>query len=84
MGFKTLAIEQRSQEVWDTLRAVKSEFGKFGDMLEKAQKQLQTADKTLSEIVGRRTKAINRTLRSVEELTETNDSPLIELDDVTD
>ena len=40
MGFKTLAIEQRSQEVWDTLRAVKSEFQKFGDMLDKAQKQL--------------------------------------------
>jgi len=68
MGFKTLAIEQRSQEVWDTLRAVKTEFFKFGEMLEKAQKQIQTADKTLEEIVGRRTKAIQRTLRSVEEL----------------
>lgn len=84
MGFKTLAIEQRSQEVWDTLRAVKSEFSKFGDMLEKAQKQLQTADKTLSEIVGRRTKAINRTLRGVEELTETNASVLMELEEATD
>lgn len=76
MGFKTLAIEQRSQEVWDTLRAVKSEFVKFGDMLEKAQKQLQTADKTLTEIVGRRTRAINRTLRSVEELKDV-DAPLL-------
>ncbi len=76
MGFKTLAIEQRSQEVWDTLRAVKSEFLKFGDLLEKAQKQIQTADKTLAEIVGRRTRAINRTLRGVEELTET-DAPLL-------
>lgn len=76
MGFKTLAIEQRSQEVWDTLRAVKSEFVKFGDMLEKAQKQLQTADKTLTEIVGRRTRAINRTLRSVEELKDA-DAPLL-------
>ena len=72
MGFKTLAIEQRSQEVWDTLRAVKSEFIKFGDMLDKAQKQIQTADKTLSDIVGTRTRAINRTLRSVEELTDTD------------
>lgn len=70
MGFKTLAIEKRSQEVWDTLRNVKSEFNKFGDMLEKAQKQLQTADKTLTEIVGRRTRAINRTLRSVEEFSD--------------
>lgn len=75
MGFKTLAIEQRSQEVWDTLRAVKSEFIKFSDMLDKAQKQIQTADKTLSDIVGTRTRAINRTLRSVEELTDT-DTPL--------
>ena len=68
IGFKTLAIEQRSQEVWNTLRAVKSEFVKFGDMLDKAQKQIQTADKTLEEIVGKRTRAINRTLRGVEEL----------------
>lgn len=85
MGFKTLAIEQRSQEVWDTLRAVKSEFVKFGDMLDKAQKQLQTADKTLTEIVGRRTRAINRTLRGVEEeLTETDAPLLAELEDPAD
>ena len=84
MGFKTLAIEQRSQEVWDTLRAVKSEFIKFGDMLDKAQKQLQTADKTLTEIVGRRTRAINRTLRGVEELTDTNTPLLKVLDDIAD
>ncbi|MCM1145727.1 MAG: DNA recombination protein RmuC [Blautia sp.] len=76
MGFKTLAIEQRSQEVWDTLRAVKSEFNKFGDILDKAHKQIQTADKTLAEIVGRRTRAINRTLQDVEELTDTT-TPLI-------
>ncbi len=75
MGFKTLAIEQRSQEVWDTLRSVKSEFIKFESMIDKAHKQLQTADNTLAEIVGRRTRAINRTLRSVEEITET-DVPL--------
>lgn len=68
MGFKTLAIEQRSQEVWDTLRAVKREFIKFGDSLNKAQQQIQKADTTLSEIVGRRTNAINHTLRRVEEL----------------
>ena len=68
MGFKTLAIEERSLEVWNTLRAVKAEFIKFGDSLEKAQKQIQSADKTIGDIVGRRTKAINRRLRSVEEL----------------
>jgi DNA recombination protein RmuC len=72
MGFKTLAIEQRSHEVWNTLRAVKSEFVKFGDILDKAHKQIQTADKTLEEIVGRRTKAINRRLRTVEELSDSD------------
>lgn len=84
MGFKTLAIERRSQEVWDTLRAVKSEFMKFGDLLDKAQKQIQTADKTLTEIVGRRTKAINRTLRGVEELTETDEPLTAALEDTAD
>lgn len=84
MGFKTLAIEQRSQEVWDTLRAVKSEFLKFSDLLDKAQKQIQTADKTLAEIVGRRTRAINRTLRGVEELTGSNPSQLAAPEDILD
>ena len=84
MGFKTLAIEQRSQEVWDTLRAVTSEVIKFGEMLDKAQKQLQNADKTLTEIVGRRTRAINRTLRNVDELSETNLSSLEVLEDISD
>ena len=78
MGFKTLAIEQRSQEVWDTLRAVKSEFTKFGDLIDRAHKQIQTADKTLEEIVGRRTRAINRTLRTVEDLSESEPELLSE------
>ena len=84
MGFKTLAIEQRSQEVWDTLRAVKSEFVKFGGILDTAHKQIQTVDKTLEEIVGRRTRAINKTLRSVEELGGTIDPILIEAADEED
>lgn len=84
MGFKTLAIEQRSQEVWDILRDVKSQFSKFGDMLDKAQKQLQTADKTLTEIVGKRTRAINRALRDVEESTEVNSSQMITLEEASD
>ena len=78
MGFKTLAIEQHSQEVWHTLRAVKSEFVKFGDILDKAHKQIQTADKTLEEIVGRRTRAINRTLRTVDELSEPESKLLLD------
>lgn len=81
MGFKTLAIEQRSQEVWDTLRAVKSEFEKFEKTLDKAHKQLQTADNTIAEIVGTRTRAINRTLRGVEELTDADASRQLLLDD---
>ena len=68
MGFKTLAIEQRSREVWDTLSAVKLEFEKFAGALEKAHKQIQSADKTIVDIVGTRTNAINRRLRSVGEL----------------
>lgn len=84
MGFKTLAIEQRSQEVWDTLRSVKSEFIKFGDILDKAHKQIQTVDKTLEEIVGKRTRAINRTLRTVGELGEADSPRLLEAADEDD
>jgi len=66
MGFKTLAIEQRSQEVWDTLRSVKRQFGEFEKMLSQAHKQLQTADNTIEQIVGTRTRQINRALKEVE------------------
>jgi DNA recombination protein RmuC len=68
MGFKTLAIQKRSSEVWRLLGAVKTEFGKFGDMLGKAQKNLHTATNQLDELVGKRTKAIQRSLRDVESL----------------
>ena len=76
MGFKTLAIEQRSQEVWDTLRKVKAEFAKFGESLDKAHKQIQRADKTMEELAGIRTRAMNRSLRGIEELNETEDRSL--------
>ena len=75
IGFKTLAIEQRSLEVWGTLRSVKSEFAKFGALLEKAQRQIQTADKTLGEIVGPRTRAMHRSLRQIEEDAPTHIEP---------
>lgn len=68
MGFKTLAIQKRSSEVWRVLGAIKTEFGKFGGMLEKAQKNLHTATNQLDELVGKRTKAIQRRLRDVESL----------------
>jgi DNA recombination protein RmuC len=67
MGFKTLAIEKRSSEVWALLGAVKNEFGKFGETLDKAKRQLQTVANTLDE-TGTRTKAIERRLRGVEAL----------------
>jgi DNA recombination protein RmuC len=68
MGFKTLAIQKRSSEVWKVLGAIKTEFGKFGSMLEKAQKNLHTATNQLDELVGKRTKAIQRKLKDVETL----------------
>lgn len=66
MGFRTLAIQKRSSEVWRILGSVKNEFDKFGGMLEKAQKSIQTANNQLEEVMGKRTRAIQRQLRSVE------------------
>ncbi len=68
MGFKTLAIQKRSSEVWKVLGAIKTEFDKFGGLLEKAQKNLHTATNQLDELVGTRTSAIRRKLRNVESL----------------
>ncbi|OBH17591.1 DNA recombination protein RmuC [Mycolicibacter sinensis] len=69
MGFRTLAIERRSSEVWQVLGAVKTEFGKFAAVLEKTRKQLDTARNTIDS-AGVRTRAIERTLRGVESLPE--------------
>ncbi|RAU95213.1 DNA recombination protein RmuC [Mycolicibacter senuensis] len=69
MGFRTLAIEQRSSEVWQVLGAVKTEFGKFAAVLEKTRKQLDTARNTI-DTAGVRTRAIERKLRGVESLPE--------------
>lgn len=67
MGFRTLAIEKRSSEVWELLGAVKTQFSKFGDILEKTQKKLQEASNTI-ETASRKSRTIERKLRSVEEL----------------
>jgi DNA recombination protein RmuC len=67
MGFRTLAIEQRSSEVWQLLGAVKTEFGKFGDILDKTQKKLQEASNTIEQAAVRG-RAIERKLKSVQEL----------------
>jgi DNA recombination protein RmuC len=67
MGFRTLAIQQRSSEVWNVLGAVKTEFGKFGAVLEKVQKKLHEAS-TQMDAAGVRTRALERKLRDVQEL----------------
>lgn len=68
MGFRTLAIQKRSSEVWQILGAIKTEFGKFGDLIEKTQKKLNEANSELDKLVGVRTRAIQRKLKDVEEL----------------
>ncbi len=67
MGFRTLAIEQRSSEVWQVLGAVKNEFGKFGEVLAKTKSQLETVARSI-ESAERRTRVMSKTLRAVEAL----------------
>ena len=67
-GYKTMALEQRSGEIKNTLSAVKTEFGKFGDVLKKAQEKINKASEDIDELVGARTKKINAKLKSFEEL----------------
>ncbi|MEN9350015.1 MAG: hypothetical protein RL372_993 [Bacteroidota bacterium] len=73
MGFKTLAIQKRSGEVWKVLGNVKTEFEKFGGLIEKAQGNIQNGLKQLDEVVGVRTRAIHRQLRDVEVLGDSID-----------
>lgn len=68
MGFRTLALQKRSSEVWTVLASVKKEFESFGGLLEKAQKNIQTGLGQLDDVVGTRTRAIQRQLRNVEAL----------------
>ncbi|HKP39165.1 MAG TPA: DNA recombination protein RmuC [Pyrinomonadaceae bacterium] len=67
VGFKTLAIAQRSSEVWAMLGTVKTEFGKFGDLLEKTKKKLDEASNTIDD-AARKSRTIERKLRDVQEL----------------
>ncbi len=69
MGFRTIAIQKRTHEVWSVLGAVKTEFGKFGDVLGKVREKLDQASKKLGE-TEIRTRAIERSLRQVEALPE--------------
>jgi DNA recombination protein RmuC len=75
MGFKTLAIEKRSSEVWALLGSVKTEFGKFGDLLAKSKAQLQTVLNTMDSAESK-TRTIERKLRDVEQLPVEQQQPL--------
>jgi DNA recombination protein RmuC len=81
MGFKTLAIQKRSSEVWNVLSAVKTEFGTFEKVLKSARKRLEQADGDLEKLIGTRTNAINRKLRSVSTLDTGVSAALLDLQD---
>ncbi len=78
MGFRTLAIEKRSSEVWQVLGAAKAEFMKYGEIWEKLGRQLDTAKRTVDE-AGRRTRAVTRRLRDVETLEGPDGPALLDL-----
>jgi DNA recombination protein RmuC len=78
MGFRTLAIQKRSSEVWQVLGAVKTEFGKFGEMLEKTQRKLSEANTELDRLVGVRTRVIQRKLKEIQELPEGDSKNLLD------
>jgi DNA recombination protein RmuC len=78
MGFRTLAIEKRSSEVWSVLAAVKTEFGKFGEVLARVKKQLEVASRTIDQ-TGVRTRAMERQLRTVERLPSAEADSLLQL-----
>ena len=84
MGFRTLAIQKRTSEVWNVLGAVKTEFGKFGGLLDKVQKNLQNAGDQLEEVMGKRTRAIERKLRQVEELPVEESQKMLSLPELLD
>ncbi len=76
MGFRTLAIQKRSSEVWKVLAAVKREFENFGGLMQKAQRNIQTGLDQLDDVMGKRTKAIQRKLKDVESI-EDSEAKLI-------
>jgi len=80
MGFKTLAIQKRSSEVWEVLGAVKTEFEKFNTALENTQTRLNMAQKELDQLVGVRTRQIQKKLNKVTSLDQTTTSKILEID----
>ena len=79
MGFRTLALEKRSSEVWQVLGAVKTEFHKFGDVLAKVKAQTETVLKTL-DTAETRSRAMGRALKKVEALSDVSAQALIPAD----
>lgn len=79
MGFRTLAIQKRSSEVWQVLGAVKTEFGKYGDVLDKVQKKLEEASRQIDTVAVRR-RAIDRRLKGIESLPEADTAAILALD----
>ena len=82
MGFRTLAIQKRSGEVWQVLAAVKTEFEKFGAGLQAMQRHLNQTGSDLEELIGTRSRAITRKLESVQQLEPTEAADLLGLDPV--
>ncbi|MFA5635397.1 MAG: DNA recombination protein RmuC [Anaerovoracaceae bacterium] len=84
MGFRTLAIQKHSSQVWDVLGAVKTEFDKFGNVLDATQKRINQANEELDKLVGVRTRTIQRKLRTVTALPEENSQAIIGYEDGAD
>ena len=85
MGFKTLAIQKRSSEVWKVLGAVKKEFENFGGLMQKAQGNIQTGLNQLDDVIGKRSRAIQRTLKNIETATQADTNLILpESDDLND
>ncbi len=82
MGFRTLAIQKHSSEVWNVLGAVRTEFDKFADVLDATKKQLENAHNRLEDLVGVRTRQIQRKLRTVGQLPEEQSKQVLELSDL--
>ena len=81
MGFKTVAIQKRSMEVWEVLGAVKSEFDKFEKILEATQQRINQANTELDKLVGVRTRAIQRKLRDVEKLDDASADAILDVEE---
>lgn len=81
MGFRTLAIQKHSSKVWDVLGAVKTEFDKFGSVLDATQKRINQANEELDKLIGTRTRMIRSKLRSVTALPEENSQVILRCED---